>query len=128
MGLFAALAAVGGVLAFGLAGLEMVSLRSVAGNTVEEAFFQAMGIFSFGMAALVVIGAVVADRLLRTASVIQAVGPAGGPGAYAPVAPSGPPVAGQWRCRTRTNDGQQCALVMNHAGEHRTEAQVEAGG
>lgn len=41
-----------GAALFGLAGLWMLSLRSVNGGTVAEAFDQAMGLFSLGMAAL----------------------------------------------------------------------------
>jgi uncharacterized membrane protein YccC len=50
--------------AFALAGYTMVSLRSESGNTVAEAFDQAMGIFSFGMAGLVLLGGLAVDRLI----------------------------------------------------------------
>lgn len=41
--------------AFAFAGLEMISLRSQSGTSVAEAFDNAMGIFSFGMAGLTLI-------------------------------------------------------------------------
>lgn len=37
---------------FANAGAEMINLESQAGNTVAEAFYNAMGVFAFGMAAL----------------------------------------------------------------------------
>lgn len=39
-------------IAFAAAGAQMTGLESAAGNTVAEAFDNAMGIFSYGMAAL----------------------------------------------------------------------------
>jgi hypothetical protein len=51
--------------AFALAGLNMVGLESQAGNTVAEAFYNAMGIFSFGMAGLVLAAGIAVDRLIR---------------------------------------------------------------
>jgi hypothetical protein len=48
---------------FVVAGLKMTSLRSESGNTIAELFDQAMGLFSYGMAALTVLGGIAADRL-----------------------------------------------------------------
>ena len=48
---------------FLVAGLNMLGLRSVAGNTVNEAFDQAMGVFSLGMSAFVVFGILAVNHL-----------------------------------------------------------------
>ena len=40
----------GGIFVF--AGLTMLSIRSVSGDSVAEAFYQAFGIFTFGLAGL----------------------------------------------------------------------------
>jgi hypothetical protein len=39
---------------FAYAGSEMMGLRSVSGDSLAEAFYQTMGLFSFGMTALCV--------------------------------------------------------------------------
>lgn len=67
-----------GVLVFAYAGLTMVNLQSQAGNTVAEAFYQAMGYFSFGMAALTLVGTVALDRLYALATPAAAPAAAGG--------------------------------------------------
>jgi hypothetical protein len=46
------LLAFGAALLFVIAGLQMVGLQSISGDTVAEAFYNDMGWFSFGMAAL----------------------------------------------------------------------------
>jgi hypothetical protein len=44
-------------LAFGLAGLQLISIQSLAGDTIAEAFYNGVGIMCFGLAALsIVIG------------------------------------------------------------------------
>ncbi len=58
-------------LAFLLAGLNMVALRSQSGNTVAELFDQAMGIFCFGMAGLVLLVGLALDRLLVMAAATE---------------------------------------------------------
>lgn len=56
-------------LAFAVAGFQMVSLHSAAGNTIAELFDQATGIFAFGMAGLAILAAILAgiavDRLVK---------------------------------------------------------------
>lgn len=37
---------------FGLAGLQMTSIQSQAGNTINEAFYQGVGVLSYGLAVL----------------------------------------------------------------------------
>lgn len=46
------LAGMFGALLFGAAGTDMQQLRSIGGDSVAEYFYQAMGVFSWGMAAL----------------------------------------------------------------------------
>lgn len=53
--------------AFVVAGLQMVSLRSEAGNTIAELFDNAVGIFSFGMAGLTLLAGIAVDRLMTMA-------------------------------------------------------------
>ncbi len=108
--------------AFAVAGAEMLSIHSIAGNTIAELFYEAMGVFSIAMAGLTLLIALILDRTLR---------PVGGTtGAAAPAtaatAPAHPPVAGpgQWRCTLVNAQGEPCALVRNHAGEHMTAADV----
>jgi len=43
---------IGGTVAFLLAGTQMIGLRSVSGTSVAESYYQSMGIFSLGMAAI----------------------------------------------------------------------------
>jgi hypothetical protein len=57
------LTAILAAVAFAAAGRAMISLQSQAGNTVAEAFYQAMGLFSFGMAGLALLGGLVVARL-----------------------------------------------------------------
>ena len=51
-------------LIFAVAGTQMISLHSEAGNTVAELFDHAMGLFSLGMAALVLLGGLAVDQLI----------------------------------------------------------------
>jgi hypothetical protein len=55
-----------GALIFVFAGLQMISLHSQGGNSVAEFFYQAMGLFSFGMAFLTA-GAAIPANPPRTA-------------------------------------------------------------
>lgn len=50
--------AVGAAAVFAYAGVQMSELRSVGGDSVAEYFYQAMGLFSYGMAGLCLILAV----------------------------------------------------------------------
>jgi hypothetical protein len=54
-------------LAFALAGLQMVTLRSEAGNTIAELFDQGMGVACFGMAGLTLLAGIAVDRLMLIA-------------------------------------------------------------
>ena len=70
----AAIGAILGVVAavvFVVAGAAMVGLRSQAGNTVAEAFYQAMGVFSFGMAGMALLAILILDRLILLAGVTE---------------------------------------------------------
>lgn len=50
-------------LLFAIAGFQMIGLRSVAGDTVAEAFYNSFGVFSLGMSALsVAVGAAMPRR------------------------------------------------------------------
>ncbi len=46
----------------------MLGLHSVAGNTVAELFYNAMGIFSFGMAGLTILLALTLANIIKTAA------------------------------------------------------------
>jgi len=50
------LALLAAVILFAVSGYRMIQLRSISGDTVAEAFFQAMGLFSFGMSAVTASG------------------------------------------------------------------------
>jgi hypothetical protein len=108
--------------AFAVAGAEMLSIHSIAGNTIAELFYEAMGVFSIAMAGLTVLIALTLDGGLGRVEVTTS---AAAPATVA-TAPPYPPVAGpgQWQCTFVNAQGEPCALVRNHAGQHMTLADV----
>ena len=74
---FRLIAGIAAAIAFVVAGAEMTSLESEAGNTVAEAFDNAMGVFSYGMAALSIALAMPATTAAAQSPVLSRAGSAG---------------------------------------------------
>jgi NADH pyrophosphatase NudC (nudix superfamily) len=113
--------ALGAALMFVLAGSQMTSLKSEAGNSVAEAFDNAMGVFSYGMAALALALGIPATTVGKTSSNVT--GPvAAMPADTAPLRRQAVPVAG-WDPAVRTcpSCGKQVAdgreTYCNHCGQ-----------
>ena len=63
-----AVVAIATPVAFAFAGFQMLSLKSVAGDSVAEFFYHAMGLFSLAMAGMAILVAMMLNSAMTTSA------------------------------------------------------------